>query len=526
MIDNQTSLYVVLVASGLVLARHYWNGGFGQKLLHPPSIKSLPFLGNVFSIPSGLDHINFMDIGRQLDSDIVYLNIMGQPLVVLNSAQAATDLLDKRSNIYSDRINAPMVTDPTLLDWSDFAGMLPYGDLWRRQIRRLKTWLNPRTVRQFEGLQQDEARQLLGRLLNLSAGPGLFQKVKHQFFFMMGSAAFKLSYGYCFKDDQDPFYVNAVQTTHILFNATMMSNFLVNAFPVLSYVPDWFPGTGWKRTARKWRDQKNLAIDAPYEWTKQQVATGNFEPSVLSALLQDDEDTPGLSSADREKELKELAFTLFVGKCRGRDTLATAIVNFAAAMVTNPEAQAKAQAEIDSVIGNATRLPVPSDEPQLPYVRRLILEVLRWQPVAPTGGPPHGCSEDDTYRGYNIEKGTIIMDVQFDRAMSRNEAFYKDPESFDPERFLDPNIAPFPAFGWGRRKCPGIHFAETSLFLVISSLLTTFTFSRKKDQDGNEIVPTIEGDYNTLALALKPFEFELQPRTERHRQLILENIPE
>ncbi|CAE6426624.1 unnamed protein product [Rhizoctonia solani] len=432
---------------------------------------------------------------------------MGQPLVVLNSAQAATDLLDKRSNIYSDRINAPMVTDPTLLDWSDFAGMLPYGDLWRRQIRRLKIWLNPRAVRQFEGLQQDEARQLLGRLLNLSSGPGLFQKVKQQFFFTIGSTAFKLSYGYRFKSDQDPFYVNAVQATHNLFNAAMTSNFLVNAFPVLAYIPDWFPGTSWKRTARKWRDQKNLAIDTPYKWTKH-------------ALLQDDEDIPGLSSADREKELKELAFALFFG---GRDTLATAIVSFAAAMVTNPEAQAKAQAEIDSVIGNATRLPVPSDEPQLPYVRRLILEVLRWQPIAPTGGPPHGCSEDNTYRGFNIEKGTIVMGNQW--AMSRNEAFYKDPDSFIPERFLDPNIAPFPAFGWGRRKCPGMHFAETSLFLVISSLLTTFTFSRKKDKDGKEIVPTIEGEDNDLVLGLKPFEFDLQPRSKKHRQLILENIP-
>ncbi|CAE7173494.1 unnamed protein product [Rhizoctonia solani] len=336
----------------------------------------------------------------------------------------------------------------------------------------------------------------------------------------MGSAAFKLAYGYRFKSDQDPFYVNAVQTTQNLFNATMINNFWVNAFPILSWVPDWFPGTSWKRTARKWKDQKNLAIDVPYEWTKQQVASGDFEPSVLSALLQDDEPVPGLSEAEREKELKELAYTLFVG---GTDTLATSIVNFVAAMVANPETQAKAQAEIDSVIGFGTRLPVVSDEPQLPYVRRLILEVLRWQPVAPTGGPPHGSSDDDVYRGYNIEKGTIIMGNQW--AMSRNEDFYKDPESFNPERFLDPDIAPFPAFGWGRRKCPGMHFAETSLFLVISSLLTTFTFSRKKDKDGKEIIPIIEGDYNTLALALKPFEFELEPRSEKHRDLILENNP-
>jgi hypothetical protein len=37
------------------------------------------------------------------DSDVIYVNFMGQPVVVLNTAQVAIDLLDKRSNIYSNR---------------------------------------------------------------------------------------------------------------------------------------------------------------------------------------------------------------------------------------------------------------------------------------------------------------------------------------------------------------------------------------------------------------------------------------
>ncbi|KAG8727319.1 hypothetical protein FRC11_013512, partial [Ceratobasidium sp. 423] len=159
-----------------------------------------------------------------------------------------------------------------------------------------------------------------------------------------------------------------------------MGNFLVNSFPALAYVPDWFPGTEWKRIARRRREQKNLAVDAPYEWTKRQVAAGDFEPSVLSALLQDHHLIAGLSDADRDKELKELGFVLFVAQKQ----LATALVNFIAAMIINPEAQAKAQNEIDSALGYGTRLPTSSDETQLPYVRNLILEVLRWQPVGPT----------------------------------------------------------------------------------------------------------------------------------------------
>jgi hypothetical protein len=47
--------------------------------------------------------------------DIFYMNMIGQPVVVLNSAQAASDLLEKRSAIYSDRVGSTMVNHPTLL---------------------------------------------------------------------------------------------------------------------------------------------------------------------------------------------------------------------------------------------------------------------------------------------------------------------------------------------------------------------------------------------------------------------------
>ena len=53
-------------------------------------------------------------------------------------------------------------------------------------------------------------------------------------------------------------------------------------------------------------------------------------------------------------------------------------------MLMNPAAQAKAQEEIDRVIGT-DRLPMFDDEPKLPYVSALAKEVFRWQQVAPFG---------------------------------------------------------------------------------------------------------------------------------------------
>ena len=55
-------------------------------------------------------------------------------------------------------------------------------------------------------------------------------------------------------------------------------------------------------------------------------------------------------------------------------------------MTLHPEAQQKAQAEIDRVIGN-DRLPTLDDQSSLPYLDALMKEVLRWNPVAPLGKP-------------------------------------------------------------------------------------------------------------------------------------------
>lgn len=159
-------------------------------------------------------------------------------------------------------------------------------------------------------------------------------------------------------------------------------------------------------------------------------------------------------------------------------------------MRTYPEAQKKAQDEIDAVIGTH-RLPTWEDRPSLPYVEALYREVMRfvfspllcharsdlvtcrWHPVTPIG-VPHATLEDDIYNGNFIPKGTAVVAniwfVQLQtcivisshvymrtyRAMTHNENAYPDPYSFKPERFFtsdgtlndDDTIL---AFGFGRR---------------------------------------------------------------------------
>jgi hypothetical protein len=51
-------------------------------------------------------------------------------------------------------------------------------------------------------------------------------------------------------------------------------------------------------------------------------------------------------------------------------------------MILNPEAQAKAQAEIDTVVG-CDRLPGFDDRESLPYIEAIYRELLRFRPPTP-----------------------------------------------------------------------------------------------------------------------------------------------
>ncbi|KAJ7032289.1 cytochrome P450, partial [Mycena alexandri] len=82
------------------------------------------------------------------------------------------------------------------------------------------------------------------------------------------------------------------------------------------------------------------------------------------------------------------------------DPIVVVLIIVMLVMLANPEAQKKAQAEIDSVTGQ-TRLPDFNDQDALPYVSALVKEVLRWRPATHIG-VPHLLPVEDEYRGFRI----------------------------------------------------------------------------------------------------------------------------
>ena len=170
-------------------------------------------------------------------------------------------------------------------------------------------------------------------------------------------------------------------------------------------------------------------------------------------------------------------------------------------MIAYPGTQARAQAELDAVVGR-TRLPTFADYPHLPYIRAMVKEILRWRPFAPII-TPHRTTEDDWYEGMFIPKGTICLANAWH--MNRDpEIFGENVEDFEPARYLDASgdIAPgltdlkkdgHFTYGFGSRICVGRAMADNSLFINIAILLWAMNFERKKDASGRFLPLDVDG---------------------------------
>lgn len=68
----------------------------------PPGPPGLPVIGNLHQTPKSRVWARWHAWAKEY-GPVVYLNMLGQPIVILNSAKAAQDLLARRGAIYSDR---------------------------------------------------------------------------------------------------------------------------------------------------------------------------------------------------------------------------------------------------------------------------------------------------------------------------------------------------------------------------------------------------------------------------------------
>ncbi|CAE6434588.1 unnamed protein product [Rhizoctonia solani] len=364
----------------------------------PPSPPSDPFIGHMRLLMNAPDiSAEYSRWSKDLGSDIVSFTLLGQTTIVLNSRNAAEDLLSKRSSIYSDRSHAgtTMATSDKLVGWENNTGVMRYGERWRNQRRMTHELLHKRASEDLWPILVRNSRLALQQLLD---NPDGFESHLRR---MAGSSIIKAVYGYNATASNDTLFEAVSHAVKGFSEAALASNFYANIIPWMQHIPAWFPGAEWKRRALVWRWQTDQMLNVPYEWTMAKMAAGTAPPSMLQRLLSKYEEEP----SDDEKDVMRWATgTLFAA---GTDTTVASTLVLIMAVAMHPEVQVKGQAEVDNII-NENRLPDMQDRKSMPYVQAVVKEVFRWKSVLPLG-VPHTCMEEDVYKGYRIPKGATVI---------------------------------------------------------------------------------------------------------------------
>lgn len=200
------------------------------------------------------------------------------------------------------------------------------------------------------------------------------------------------------------------------------------------------------------------------------------DPSLLRFLVD-------MRGADIDnKILRDDLMTMLIA---GHETTAAVLTWSLYELTRNSECMKKAQEEIDRVVGD--RVPTYEEIKELKYLRLVIAESLRMYPEPPL--LIRRCRTQDHLPKGGGREATVIRGMDMFMAVyniHRDERFWPNPNTFDPERFTRPYSNPdvpewegydpkkwegklyptetsadfaFLPFGGGARKCVGDEFA-------------------------------------------------------------------
>ncbi|PPQ72828.1 hypothetical protein CVT26_003337 [Gymnopilus dilepis] len=466
---------------------------------YAPGPRPLPLVGNMFDLPTSRTPEVYVEWGKRYQSDILFATTPLYGVLILNKQEDADELFERRSRIYSDRPQIPILE---LIGWEWNISLFRYGTAWRFHRQICQQNFRAEAVRAYHPLLLDKVHDMCRRLLG---NPENFDEHNRR---LSISVPMVTMYGYDVKSFEDPCIIAVEENTLTGASLLMPGATLANFIPPLAKlrIPTWLPGASTWKTAKRLRELSQVARNIPYDFVKKSMAEGTAIDSFVSTFLKKKEEY-GASEIE-EDAIKNIAMTIYGA---ASDTTIAATNSFIYFMAIHPEIQRKAQTEIDQVVGNS-RLPDFDDRPALPYIEAIYRELLRIEPPAPMG-LPHRVTEDDCYKRYFIPKGTVVFGNVW--AMAHDEDVYPEPFVFKPERFLDDrgslnDDARVLAYGFGRRRVfilsNGVYCVSSStlpisqnmcwkarreryvkMWMIVASILACFNIVKSKDGLGNEI---------------------------------------
>ncbi|OLN88226.1 O-methylsterigmatocystin oxidoreductase 1 [Colletotrichum chlorophyti] len=461
----------VCLAIALLLALLRRRSPWGHPPL-PPGPPGEFLLGHLRVVPKERTAETYAEWAKKYKSDVIHVKPLGQSIVVLNSVEAAKDLLDRRGANYCDR---PRFTLFEVMGWGKTLTFLPFGPRWLMHRKLLQTTFSNSNVRQWHTLQVTEARKSVQSIIKDSEN---WEKSMKRF---AVAIVLKVSYGVDVQDDDDPYVKIAEDAMYATGNGGAPANSIVDIFPPARHLPNWLVRDWSLKFARQWGWAIQKLHDIPFAVAQEEVARGKDNPSFAHALLETYRSNAknGVNNDWSLDDIKGAAGAIFIA---GADT------------VTSPSDDDTFMSKTDADFSSRTDL------------------------------GNHCCSlENDVYNGMFIPKGSIVFFNS--RAMTQDERIYQDPKSFNPDRYQPQSSGghgeplPLGQFGFGRRICIGRFLADNSVWIAVATMLATLKFGKKVGPDGQVVEPKVVFT-NGGTCHPEHFECSITPRNDRAKQLL------
>ncbi|CCM06458.1 uncharacterized protein FIBRA_08722 [Fibroporia radiculosa] len=271
--------YIDTTVFGLLLLFILLYGRYAGRKVHtlPPGPKRIPIFGNLYQLPLKQQAKEFQKWAENY-GDIFYFDVFGQPALVVNSMQAAFDLMDKRGSKYSDRPRTVVLTELSGFDPS--ASLLPYGNQWRQHRKWFTTAFQTKSsLGSYKSLEEKHVRRMLAALIDTPA--------RFMFYLKRSTAAtiLDIAYGYTVSLADDEYVERMDSAIALSFGAGNAGSTLIDFFPVLRHIPSWMPGMGVKRKALEASHSIRAMHDDPYNRVKNEIELGSARPSFLASHL-------------------------------------------------------------------------------------------------------------------------------------------------------------------------------------------------------------------------------------------------
>lgn len=251
---------------------------------------------------------------------------------------------------------------------------------------------------------------------------------------------------------------------------TVLAYFAERMHKLASLLPRNFPTPAYLRFVRAKRELDDIVRGVIERARGQEGQADHLLARLLRARSDEGE---GMS----EQQLLDEAVTMLLA---GHETTALALMYTVYLLANHPAQAAQLTREVDDVLGGK---PVTAgDLARMPYLDAVVRESLRLYPPAYAFG--REVTEPFELGGYTLPKGAQVVVSPF--AVHRNPRYWREPQRFRPERWLQgetrdlPRFAYLP-FGGGHRICIGSHFALMEAALVLATLVQHATLQVPSD---------------------------------------------